>query len=611
MTKKLTYPFPWLSAFMVLFILIALASPAQAWWNDQWMYRKKIILDTSSSGIDLKENLGQPTVLLRLHSGNLDFTRVKEKGRDLRFVSSDDKTLLKYHFEKYDTLYEMALIWVKVTSLADASGSNFIWMYYGNEAAEDGQDAKGTYDLNQAAVYHLEESEGLFKDQTAYDNNISDSGGGSLGMPVPAIIGSGLSLNGISDRMIIPASPPLNFPGTSGGFTFSTWLRIAGPQKDAYLFAREEQSGSLVIGINQEKVYCRIAKDKDQAAVAEADTDLSAGRWYHVAVSVDQSGKLDIYLDGTSVCTRDLPAALPDLTGTCALGASTAGGHFLLGELDEIQISNLARPGAWIRLAATGQGPESSLVAYAGEERNVEESGLKRALSNYWAYTRTVIRYTTLDGWVINIILVIMLALSWIVLLAKTLTLFLADKGNKEFLEVFRESSDMLAFENTDKNFQDSPLHQIYCEGKQELKGRIGSAGGSKSQEGILKSKEITSFKASLEKGTTKEEQRLNKWLLILTLAISGGPFLGLLGTVWGIMNTFAGMAMAGEADIVVIAPGIASALSTTVIGLIVAIPALFGYNYLVGKIRNLTADMYLFVDEFICKVEEKYGERA
>lgn len=91
-------------------------------------------------------------------------------------------------------------------------------------------------------------------------------------------------------------------------------------------------------------------------------------------------------------------------------------------------------------------------------------------------------------------------------------------------------------------------------------------------------------------------------------MAISGGPFLGLLGTVWGVMNTFAAMAAAGEANIMAIAPGVASALSTTVMGLIVAIPALFGYNFLTSRIKEITADLAIFIDEFALKVENGNG---
>ncbi|HKJ22178.1 MAG TPA: MotA/TolQ/ExbB proton channel family protein, partial [Gammaproteobacteria bacterium] len=93
------------------------------------------------------------------------------------------------------------------------------------------------------------------------------------------------------------------------------------------------------------------------------------------------------------------------------------------------------------------------------------------------------------------------------------------------------------------------------------------------------------------------------------TIAISGGPFLGLLGTVMGVMITFANIAASGDVNINAIAPGISAALVATVAGLLVAIPALFGYNYLASRIKNISSDMHVFVDEFVSKAEEQYGE--
>jgi biopolymer transport protein ExbB len=101
---------------------------------------------------------------------------------------------------------------------------------------------------------------------------------------------------------------------------------------------------------------------------------------------------------------------------------------------------------------------------------------------------------------------------------------------------------------------------------------------------------------------------RLNKQMVLLTIAISGGPFLGLLGTVVGVMITFAAIAAAGDVNVNSIAPGIAAALVATVAGLAVAIPALFGYNYLASRIKNITTDMQVFVDELVTKLAESYS---
>jgi biopolymer transport protein ExbB len=116
--------------------------------------------------------------------------------------------------------------------------------------------------------------------------------------------------------------------------------------------------------------------------------------------------------------------------------------------------------------------------------------------------------------------------------------------------------------------------------------------------------------KASIDADLVRENHTLNSQMVWLTIAISGGPFLGLLGTVVGVMITFAAIAAAGDVNVNAIAPGIAAALLATVAGLAVAIPALFAYNWLTIRMKNITADMQIFVDEFVTRVAERYGER-
>jgi biopolymer transport protein ExbB len=119
----------------------------------------------------------------------------------------------------------------------------------------------------------------------------------------------------------------------------------------------------------------------------------------------------------------------------------------------------------------------------------------------------------------------------------------------------------------------------------------------------------LSAVKAAMDGVMVRELQKLNSQMVLLTIAISGGPFLGLLGTVVGVMITFAAIALSGEVNVNAIAPGIAAALTATVCGLAVAIPALFGYNYLGSKIKVITADMQVFVDEFVAKLAEQHSE--
>jgi biopolymer transport protein ExbB len=125
-----------------------------------------------------------------------------------------------------------------------------------------------------------------------------------------------------------------------------------------------------------------------------------------------------------------------------------------------------------------------------------------------------------------------------------------------------------------------------------------------------LSSEALQAIQTALDAILVRETQRLNSKMVLLSIAIAGGPYLGLLGTVVGVMITFAVIAASGDVNINAIAPGIAAALLATVAGLAVAIPALFAYNYLTVQIKDVIADMRVFSDEFIAMIAEKSADR-
>ena len=184
----------------LMFFLSVPVSKAHAWYDGKWKERKKVQFDASPKGADIKENLTDVPVLVRLHTGNFSFSNAKEDGSDLRFVSADDKSPLKYHIEKFDPKEEIALVWVKVPRISGGANQDSIWIYYGNPAAPDGQESGGTYDVNQVAVYHMGEKDGNPRDATAYANHAA-SFSGKLGLP--AIIGNGAQFGGSGQQMTI------------------------------------------------------------------------------------------------------------------------------------------------------------------------------------------------------------------------------------------------------------------------------------------------------------------------------------------------------------------------------------------------------------------------
>ena len=572
---------------------------AGAWWNEQWQYRKKVGFDSSPTGADIKSNLSEIPVLVKLHTGNYNFANGSDTGEDIRFVAADDQKLIKHHIEKFDPIDEIGYIWVRLPKLSGGVSTDYIWMYYGNKEAVGGQDSAGTFDAAHVAVYHLGELEGAPKDATAYNNHVGVFQGGQ---GLPSVIGNGVTLSGAGDALQIPANPSMDF---SKGFTFSAWIRIQQPQTAATLFARQEADGSgIIIRVEETRACFEIMTPEGQAFRTDECMDLSLGSWHHVAFSAQPNGRMSTYLDGLELFYLSLPIALPQLTGDLYVGISPGGGDAFVGDLDEIRISNAVRTYDWVRALFKSQGPDDSL-----SQLGIEEIGGGSSLPVF--YLATVLKNITLDGWLVIGCLIVLGVSSWAVILTKAALLMSVEKENRNFKAAYEEMPDPSIFQKNEDEYDQSTLFRVFVSGYEALKRSIEKAGAQiegRDNAGILDSRSTRSIKAALEKGFIEESQRLNSWLVVLTMGISGGPFLGLLGTVWGVMNTFAAMAEAGEANIMAIAPGVASALSTTVIGLIVAIPALFGYNYLTGKIKSITAEMMISVDQLSINIEEIYG---
>lgn len=592
-----------ISATAIALLLSLFSATCHAWWSEDFSARKKIALNAAAAGVDIKQPVAQVPVLVRLHSGNFDFASAKDDGSDIRFVAGDDKTPLKYHIEKFDAVNELALVWVQVPQLAPSAKPDFVWLYFGNEKAGAGGDAKGSYDANQTAVYHFGEKDGAPQDQTAYANNASHF---TASRNTGSLIGGGLTLDG-KGSMTVPTSPSLALVA-GRGFTVSAWIKIAAAQGNAVVFSQQDGAKSVVLGIDGNKLYAALHSG---AALVETphSAEVSAGSWHHVALTADK--RLTLYLDGKEVAALD--GELTDMQGEVVVGKGFS------GELDELELSNVARPADWIKAAAKGQGPDASLLAY-GED---EAAGSGESAS----YFGTILHSVTLDGWVVIGVLGIMAAISWMVMLVKALVIGQIEKGNRAFMAAYSQLgvSSTAALDQDDSgedgdiqdspllsalvgkhdHYQHSPIYRIYHAGVQQIKHRFGANGGKPI---ALSPQAIDAIRASLDATLVRENQKLNNLMVLLTIAISGGPFLGLLGTVVGVMITFAAIAATGDVNVAAIAPGIAAALVATVAGLGVAIPALFGYNYLGSKIKNVTADMHVFVDEYVCRLAESYA---
>ena len=211
----------------------------------------------------------------------------------------------------------------------------------------------------------------------------------------------------------------------------------------------------------------------------------------------------------------------------------------------------------------------------------------------------------TPEGKAIIVILALFSVFAWSMMAAKALQMRKARQFNGYFDAEFRSQSSVLGIFDRRVLVEGCPLFAVYQEGCLELEKRLKLADGERKASLSLKS--IEHVKRTLEGAVARESLKLESGLILLAIAVSGAPFLGLLGTVWGVMSAFRYVAMKGSADLATMAPGVAAALITTVAGLLVAIPSMFGYNWLVHNLRVETVAMDNFAQELVSKIETEY----
>ena len=192
---------------------------------------------------------------------------------------------------------------------------------------------------------------------------------------------------------------------------------------------------------------------------------------------------------------------------------------------------------------------------------------------------------------------------SWAIILAKRNTLKSASVQSKKFLKIFRKSKNLLEVNEASQKFKESHLAALFHAGFKELAYLKKS-----SQRSCLTSENLESINRALIKASNKEVTRLEKMMSFLATTGSATPFIGLFGTVWGIMDSFQEIGIQKSASLQTVAPGIAEALIATALGLFAAIPAVIAYNHFLHRIKEIISEMEDFSIEFISISERLYG---
>ncbi len=213
----------------------------------------------------------------------------------------------------------------------------------------------------------------------------------------------------------------------------------------------------------------------------------------------------------------------------------------------------------------------------------------------------------TLEGKITIGVLLILSLFSWTIIITKFRQLYIARKWAKKFFAAYAETRDPLDIRNRAEDFEGAPAYQVYIRGADELDYHLQNNPVIVNGQKRVSRGAFEAVKVTLEEASGAEAMALEKGMIVLSTAVAGGPFIGLLGTVWGVMETFAGIARANSASLTAMAPGVAGALIATVIGLLVAIPAMFGYNFMVTTIRGITQELDGFSSRYATQIEHQY----
>jgi len=204
---------------------------------------------------------------------------------------------------------------------------------------------------------------------------------------------------------------------------------------------------------------------------------------------------------------------------------------------------------------------------------------------------------------VVLIILLLFSVLSWAIIFRKFQSFKAARRDSQQFLKVFRQSTKLSEIKAATQTLKASPLAEMFLAGYREIESQVVYP----ENPGKPHIRSLDTIHRALQIASSAELTQLEQRLSSLATTGAATPFIGLFGTVWGIIDAFQGLGTSGAASIRSVAPGISEALITTAAGLFTAIPAVIAYNHFVQRIKEFGALMDDFASEFLNMTERNF----
>ena len=212
------------------------------------------------------------------------------------------------------------------------------------------------------------------------------------------------------------------------------------------------------------------------------------------------------------------------------------------------------------------------------------------------------------SGLVVQSVLIILILLSiwsWAITIAKMIQFKRVERKSNEFSQIFWETRNLARIDDSSRRLSESPLARVFVSGYRELMSLLQEekTPGARATDSA---NDLGIVEMALRRAELEESHRLEKGITFLASVASSAPFIGLFGTVWGIMNAFHGLSHAKSTTIQAVAPGISEALVATAVGLAAAIPAAIAFNYFTSSLKRVRQGMDSFADEFL-NIAKKY----
>ena len=333
-------------------------------WNPSWAFARKLVLNTSASGADVAGNAANVPVLVRLNSGNFDFSQAQNGGADLRFAKPD-ATPLPYEIERWDSLNRQAEIWVKVDTVFGNDSLQFLEMYWGNSNTSNGSNGASVFNTANGfiGVWHMNEDPSAgtasIKDRTANAFNASPFGSMTAANSVQGAIGKALAFDGINDYLNAGIVP------LPGNYSIGLWVLLDSLTSQRFVFKDscytlwyDTVDASVRMEHMSTTTWWRgLLQDGGIRA------PMTTGKWHYLFGTFDGT-TMRLFDNGTEVSRSNPISVIPRTSSKPLFFGKSWNIDFVNGIMDEIRIEGAARSADWIRLCYMNQRVDDKLVVF-------------------------------------------------------------------------------------------------------------------------------------------------------------------------------------------------------------------------------------------------------